>query len=624
MKAGGVAPSDAATRPRAGAARSLLTSAILQRCLLRSAALAALLFAPVARGELRWTSVRVDADLLADGTVEVTEKHVLVASGESFAATRWLDVRRPGVPELVEVVRVESDGRETKLEAGSLWEPDRYEWDGTVLRWALKPGNASPWEAPTTLFYRLKWKLHGALTPVWGPRSAARPMPGSPLGERLAARGRETREALARAGERPLHRYVLDLNVAAPGREGPIETLDYGLAGDDAWSFGGNFMSVTLDRALPGDEGIDLSFLFDRKAGDRPAGVDVGSPAALVGLALVPAAAGAWLLARTLLAWQRRRPRRSPAPAAPLPDRPEALSPEVFGALFQAVPPAEPELREVWVRLRDEKVVVLDRQEPPNLVLRRDASELRPPEASFARLLFGERSALPLAEARSTIAALGERLDEAVAQAYDEEVLHRIGEAGPRTTEPSERPRDVSELSPTLVVALLLPFALIHAATAEKAVAIAGALAASAVLFLAARKARARLGAGSTFVAAAGAVLVSAVFLCVTYLHGGPPDVLRSALLAVVALFVVRAGFVGARPASRKQASPLHAWALEQREALRERLLRSGGEVEPAEAPWFRAAGLEVSLSEPGVSRDEFEELLGAFSTIPPPDEPKG
>lgn len=576
-----------------------------------------------ARGELRWTSVRVDADLLADGTVEVTEKHVLVASGESFAASRRLDVRRPGVPELVEVVRVDGDGRETKLESGSLWEADRYEWSGATVTWALRPGNASPWEAPTTLFYRLKWKAYGSLTPVWGPRPEARPMPGSPLGERLAERWRETREAFARAGERPLHRYVLDLNVAAPSREGPIETLDYGLAGHDAWGFGGNFMTVTLDRALPGDEGIDLSFLFDRKDGDRPAGVDVLGPAALVGLAFVPAAAGAFLLARNLLAWKRRRRGRRPAPAAPLPDRPEELSPEVFASLFQPVPPAGPELDEVWVRLRDEKVVVVDRQEPPNLVLRRDVSELRPPEATFARLLFGERGALPLAEARSKIAALGERLDEAVELAFDEEVLHRIGEAGPRTTEPNERSLDVSELSPTLVVALLLPFALIHAATAEKAGAIAGALAASAVLFLAARKSRARLGAGSAFVAAAGAVLVSAVFLAVTYLVGGPPDVLRSVLLAVVALFVVRAGFVGARPASKRSASPLQAWALEQREALRERLLRSGGEVEPAEAPWFRAAGLEVSLTEPGVSRDELEELLGAFSALPPDDEPE-
>lgn len=630
MKAGGPAPYGAAAcAPRRGdpAPRTgdppLLTSAILARRLLRVAAFAAALAALPARGELRWTAVRVDADLLADGTVEVTENHVLLASGESFAATRWLDVRRPGVPELVEVVRVDREGRETKLEAGSLWEADRYEWDGTILRWSLRPGNAASWEAPTSLSYRLKWKLHGALTPVWGPRPEARPMPGRPLGERLAARWRETREALARAGERPLHRYVLDLNVAAPSREGPIEALDYGLTGDDAWAFGGDFMRVTLDRALPPDEGIDLSFLFDRRAGDRPAGVDGASPAALAGLALVPAAAGAFLLARTFLAWRRRRGK--PAPAAALPDRPEELSPEVFAALFQPGPPGEPKLHEVWVRLRDEKVVVLDRQEPPNLVLRRDAAELRPPEAAFVRLLFGERGALPLAEARSTVAALGERLDEAVALAFDEEVLHRVGDAGPRTTEPNERSLDVSELVPTLVVALLIPFAQLHQPTSAKAAAIAGVLATAAVLFLATRKARnAGLGSGSGLVAAAGAVLVSVVFLAATYLHGGPPDVLRSVLLAVVALFVVRAGFVGARPAAQKSASPLRAWALEQREALRERLLRGGGEVEPAEAPWFRAAGLEVSLTEPGVSRDEFEELLGAFSALPPTDGSEG
>jgi hypothetical protein len=575
-----------------------------------------------ARGELRWTSVRVDADLLADGRAEVTEKYVLLATGESFAATRRLDTRLPAVPELVEVVRLDQEGRETKLEAGTLWEADRYEWNGTSVTWALRPGNASPWEEPTTLIYRLKWRLYGGLTPVWGPRPAARPMPGSPLGERLAARWRETREAFARRGERPRHRYVLDLNVAAPGREGSIETLDYGLAGDNAWGFGGNFMTVTLDRALPPDEGIDLSFLFDRKAGDRPPGVDVAGPAALVGLALAPAAAGVFLLARTLLAWRRRRPRTESDVA--LPDRPEALSPELFGSLFRESVPLAPMADEVWIRLRDEKIVAVDRQQPPSLVLRRDPSDLRPPEAALVRLLFGERSALPLAEAREKVAELGDRLDEAVDHAFDEEVRSRVGDVKSRGSSRSERSRDGAELSSTLFVALLLPFALIAASTGEKAAAIAGTLAAAAVLFLSTRKARdAGFGALSALVAAAGAALVSALLLAATYLHGGPPDVLRSALLAVVALFVVRAGFVGARPGEAERESPLRSWALAQREALRERLLRGGGEVEPGEAPWFRAAGLEVSLTEPGVAGDDMEELLGVSSGSEEPDEPE-
>lgn len=538
---------------------------------------------------------------------------MLLASGESFAATRWLDVRQPGGPELVEVVRLDAEGRETKLEPGTLWEADRYEWNGAKVTWALRPGNAAPWEAPTTLAFRMKWKVHGALTPVWGPRPAARPMPGRPLGERLASRWRETREAFARLGDRPLHRYVLDLNVAAPGREGPIEALDYGLAGDDAWAFGGSFMTVTLDRALPPDEGIDLSFFFDRKEGDRPAGVDVGSPAALVGLALVPAAAGAFLLARTLLAWRRRRPR--PAPEVALPDRPEALSPELFASFFSGSVPFAPMADEVWVRLRDEKVVAPDRQQPANLVLRRDASDLRPPEAALVSLLFGDRSAVPLAEARESAAKLGDRLDEAVERAFDEEVRSRVGVLRTNEASRDERSVDVSELASTLVVALLLPFAFITVSTAWKAAAIAGTLAAAAGLFVASRKARgAGLGARSAFVAAAGAALVSLLLLAATYLHGGPPDILRSALLAVVAVFVVRAGFVGARPGEAKRETPLVAWALGQREALRERLLRGGGEVEPGEAPWFRAAGLEVSLSEAGVAGNDMEELLGVSS----------
>ena len=81
--------------------------------------------------------------------------------------------------------------------------------------------------------------------------------------------------------------------------------------------------------------------------------------------------------------------------------------------------------------------------------------------------------------------------------------------------------------------------------------------------------------------------------------------------LSISALLVVRTGFVGARPGAKPKASPLRGWALEQREALRERLMRGGGEVEPAEAPWFRAAGLEVSLTEPGAPEDDLVEVLG-------------
>ena len=54
-------------------------------------------------------------------TVEITEKHVVVASGESFAATRWLDTRRPAVPELVELVRIDpAGGRREEALAGEV------------------------------------------------------------------------------------------------------------------------------------------------------------------------------------------------------------------------------------------------------------------------------------------------------------------------------------------------------------------------------------------------------------------------------------------------------------------------------------------------------------------------
>lgn len=593
----------------------LLTSAIFRDRLLPAAALAATLAAFPADAELRWTSVRVDADLEADGTVVLTETHVLVASESSFVATRRLDARQPAFPELLEIVLLDPAGGEKKLEAGFLWERDRYTLDGTTLSWALRSSNASPWEAPTTRTYRIRWKARGAMTPVWAPRPWARPMPASSLGERLSERWHETREALKRAGPNPLHRYVLDLNVAAPGREGPIETLDYGLAGHNSWTFAGNFMYVTLERALAPGEGVDLSFLFDRKDEDRPPGVDTLFPAALLGLALLPVAAGMYFLGKNLLAWRRRRRRKAPAPR-PLPERPDTLSPEVFGSLFGERAPLAPSAGEVWRRLRDAKGVVVDRQEPPNLVLRTDPSDLRPPEAALVGLLFGDRGSMPLAEARETAAQLGGRLDEAVETAFHGEALVWVEEAERFDAAQPERARDVAEATPVAFVVGLVPLAFVEAPLGLRVAGVGATLALAAAVFLAARKARdAGFGALSALVPAAASLSLAAVLLAFSWLDPEPrPDAFRALFLSATAILVVRTGFVGARPGTKREASPLRAWALDQKEALRERLLRGGGEVEPAEAPWFRAAGLEVSLSEPGVPEDDMDEVLGVPS----------
>lgn len=566
-----------------------------------------------AAADLRWTNVRVDADLGADGTVVVTEKHVLVASGSAFVATRRLDPRPPASPELLEVVLLEPSGGERKLEHGTFLGADRYTFDGSTLSWALRPEGAAPWEVPTTLTYRLRWKVRGAMTPVWAPRPGSRPMPAASLGKRLAERWRETREALRRAGPNTLRRYVLDLNVAAPGREGPIETLDYGLAGHDSWSFAGNFIYVTLDRALAHDEGVDLSFLFDREDGKIPSGVDHDLPAALLAISILPVVAGVYLLGKYLLAWRRRRRSKASAPVF-LPDSPEALSPELFEALFGEAAPRPPGAGAVWRRLRDAKAIVVDGQEPPNLVLRADPSDLRPPEAALVGLLFGDRVSLPLAEAREGAARIDGRLDETVSEAFGRELQLRVGEGerldAPR---PPERDRDVAEATPAAFVLGLVPLAFQGGPLGTRIAGGVAVLGVAAAVFFAARKIRdAGFGALSALVPAAASLPLAAALLAFSWLDPEPrPDVLPALFLSISAILVVRTGYVGARPGARRRPSPLQAWALEQREALRERLMRGGGEVEPAEAPWFRAAGLEVSLAEPGVPEGDLEEVLG-------------
>jgi len=543
----------------------------------------------------------------------VTEKHVLVASGSSFVATRRLDPRPPAFPELLEVVLLDPIGGERRLEGGTYLAADHYTFDGTTLSWALRPEGAPPWEAPTTLTYRLRWKAWGAMTPVWAPRPRARPLPGSSFGERLSARWRETREALKRAGPNPLRRYVLDLNVAAPGREGPIEALDYGLSGHDAWSFAGTFMFVTLERALPAEEGIDLSFFFDRGDGTIPSGVSHDLPAALLALAVLPVVAGVYLLGRNVLAW-RRHGRPVAAEPRPLPERPEALSPELFAALLGEAAPRAPGAGTVWRRLRDAKAVVVDRQEPPNIVLRADPADLRPPEAALLSRLFGDRGSLPLAEARESSARVDRWLDETVAEAFGRELELRVGEGerlgAPR---PPERDRDVAEATPAVFVLGLVPLAFWGGPLGTRIAGGVAVLGVAAAVFFATRKIRdAGFGALSALVPAAASLPLAAALLAFSWLDSEPrPDALPALFLSISAILVVRVGFVGARPGAKSKPSPLQAWALEQREALRERLMRGGGEVEPAEAPWFRAAGLEFSLAEPGVPEGDLEEVLG-------------
>lgn len=374
-------------------------------------------------------------------------------------------------------------------------------------------------------------------------------------------------------------------------------------------------MFVTHERALARDEGVDLSFLFDREDGKVPSGVAHDLPAALLALSVLPVFAAVYLLGKNLLAWRQRR--RPPVSApTPLPDSPEALSPELFAALLGEVAPRAPGAGTVWRRLRDAKAVVVDRQEPPNLVLRDDPADLRPPEAALVGLLFGDRGSLPLAEARQLAARVDGRLDETVAEAFGRELQLRVGEGerldAPR---PPERARDVAEATPTAFVLGLVPLAFQGGPLGTRIAGGVALLAVAAAVFFAARKVRdAGFGALSAFVPAAASLPLAATLLAFSWLDPVPrPDVLPALFLSISAILVVRAGFVGARPGSRTGPSLLRTWALEQREALRERLTRGGGEMEPAEAPWFRAAGMEVSLSEPGAPEGDLEEVLGLF-----------
>jgi hypothetical protein len=573
-------------------------------------ALVATLAAPPAVAELRWASVRVDANLEASGTLELTEKHVLVASDGSFVATRRLDARRPAEAEFVEIVFLDPGGEERKLTRGTVGEEDRYDFElaRSSLSWTLRPANERPWERPTTLAYRIRWRVRGALTPVWGLRPVPRPMPDSTWSDRIAARWRETREALRRAGLNPFRRYVLDVNLAGPGREGPIEALDYGLTGDDSWTFVGDFMTAKVERAVQAGEGVDVSFLFDWRGGTPPVGVSRVLPALEVAFPLLVLAFTAGWLVENRQARAALRTRNGSS--EPVPPEPEALSPEVFASMLDGTRPVAPRASEVWFRLRDGKSIVIDRQGTANLVLRVEPGRLRPPEAALARAVFDERRTLPLVEAREVAAGLGDRLSGLVRDAFDREVRDWLGEAEQAAEAPLFPRGKGHQLD--RVVFLLSLFGLLGSGVSVpgKAAVVLATAAVAVGLLLAVRRVRdAGFGFGGALVPVALSLPLTALLLAATYLDPSVPDVAMITLPS--ALVVVRAGFLGARPRPGRDRSPLRLWALGQREALRERLTRTGGEVDPGEAPWFHAAGLEVSLSEPGVPDDDLEEVLG-------------
>lgn len=543
----------------------------------------------------------------------MTEQYVLLASDDAWIASRRLDTRAPAFGEFVEVASIAPDGTATRLSSGGYGDAGRYLAEGERVTWTLRPEKEGPWPAPTELRFVLRWKVRGALTRVLAPRPLSRPRPGATFAGRLAGRWRETAEAFRRAGRDPSRRYVLDLNLAAPGRGGPVEALEYGLSGDAAWRFVGPFMTVALDRPLPDDEGVDLSFFFDRVAPGRPAS-DTFHPALLVALALVPLLVAAVHVVRALF---RRRRRLREAQAMRCPERPEQLSPELFRSLFEEGPPRAPGAGDAWARLRNGGAVAVDRQEPPNLVLRADLSELRRPEAALAGAVFRERTVLPVAKARAEAAELAPLLAERVEAAFAEEKAEWIGEgfaAAPKVAE--TRLLDAGVRLRAFFVGACLFLAAFDEPLEVQVAAVAVALAAALGLFFLARTAR-RAGTAldGVLVPAAASLLLAPLVPALAYLPAVATKPFGDVPPALAAWLVLGIGFEGARGTPPAVEAGIRAWARASREEMRERLVRSGGEVGPTEAPWFRAAGLEVSLSEPGVSADDLEAVLGVPST---------
>jgi hypothetical protein len=155
-------------------------------------ALAAGADAAHAQRELHWREFAVTARLAADGTLEISERHVVVFTGDWNGGERAFRLARTHELRLDGVYRREPGGDWRRLERGSLDRVDRWDWASRgVLRWRSRlPGD--PPFAAAELEYRLDYRLRNV----------------------LLARG---------------DAWVLDHDFAFPERAGPIErfTLDF-------------------------------------------------------------------------------------------------------------------------------------------------------------------------------------------------------------------------------------------------------------------------------------------------------------------------------------------------------------------------------------------------------------
>ena len=193
--------------------------------------------------ELYWKELAIAAQLDAAGRLHVTERQVMVFTGDWNGGERHFRLAGDQELDLESVTRIDAGGEETRLDQGSLDVVNQFDWVGAnTLHWRSRDPADPPFDR-TEITYVFVYTLSNILVPKGGDR------------------------------------YLLDHDFAFTDREGLIERFTLDLDVHPVWQPRSGFAATS--GPLPPGTGYNVRIPVRYGGVGRPAGVLAMAPPAL-------------------------------------------------------------------------------------------------------------------------------------------------------------------------------------------------------------------------------------------------------------------------------------------------------------------------------------------------------
>jgi hypothetical protein len=295
--------------------------------------------------ELHWRRIDVEASLDREGRLHVTERQVMVFTGDWNGGERTFNLRFRQALDFHRLLRADAEGGERPLIRGDLAEVDRWDWaESRKLRWRSRLPSDPPFDR-TEITYVLEYTLSDILIRQGGS-------------------------------------YLLDHDFCFPDRTGPVETFTLRVTLDPAWVPARPLAPYWTAGPLPPGRGFVVTVALRYEGAGAPAAVWVGAPAGQRGALLAIVAATVLVLLSRLYRRERSLGRFSPVlPASSIDEawlraHLFSLKPEVVGAAWDERTGAA-EVAAVIARLVAEGKLHSEVRRHKSLCSKRDVLHLR-------------------------------------------------------------------------------------------------------------------------------------------------------------------------------------------------------------------------------------------------------